>query len=180
MLSLGVLAVAAAGIEVSPVQTPLFLAAGFLFLALFLRMDGQRGDSRLLPPRPVDPRNGVGAALLMVLCFSAATITFGVYGPFLITQLHGVSALVAGYIVAASSIGWSVMAVVVSGADEKHDGSLILGGMGVLTLSIVGFMLTVPYGPLWLVAVFAALEGIGFGMAWTFILRRVTVLAPKR
>jgi hypothetical protein len=115
----------------------------------------------------------------MVLCFSAATIAMSVYGPILITRLHGVSALTAGYIVAASSIGWSIMAVIVSGADEKHDGSLILGGMVVLTLSIVGFMLTVPYGPLWLVTIFAALEGTGFGMAWTFILRRVTILAPR-
>jgi MFS family permease len=178
VLSVGVLAIAAAGIDVSLPRTPLFMAAGFLFLALFLRMDGWREDSRLLPPQPVDARTGLGAALLMVLCFSAATIAASVYGPLLLTQLHGVSALTAGYIVAASSIGWSVMAVIVSGAREKHDGPLILGGMGVLTLSIVGFMLTVPHGPLWLVAVCAALEGIGFGMSWTFILRRVTVLAP--
>ena len=27
-------------------------------------------------------------------------------------------------------------------------------------------------GPVWLVALFAAAEGIGFGMSWTFILRR--------
>jgi MFS family permease len=71
------------------------------------------------------------------------------------------------------------MAMVVSGADEKHDGGLILGGMAMLTLSILGFMLTVPHGPLWLVAVFACLEGIGFGMSWTFILRRLTVLVPR-
>jgi MFS family permease len=179
VLSLGVLAVAAAGIEVSPLQTPLLLAAGFLCLAVFLRLDARRQDNRLLPPRPLDARTGVGAALLMVLCFSAATIAVSVYGPLLLTQLHGISALAAGYIVAASSIGWSVMAVVVAGADERHDGALVFGGMLVLTVSIVGFMLTVPHGPLWLVAVCAALEGIGFGMAWTFILRRVTVLAPR-
>jgi MFS family permease len=177
VLSLGVLAIAAAGIEVSPALTPPLALAGLLLLTLFLRMDGLRNDRRLLPPRPVDPRTGVGAALAMVLCFSAATIAISVYGPLLITQLHGVSALAAGYIVAASSIGWSVMAVIVSGADERHDGALIFGGMAVLTVSIVGFMLTVPHGPLWLVTVAAALEGVGFGMAWTFVLRRVTALA---
>jgi len=113
----------------------------------------------------------------MVLCFSAATIPMSLYGPLLFTQLHGISALTAGYIVALSSIGWSVMAVVVAGAQERHDGPLILGGMVVLTLSILGFILTVPAGSLWLVTVCAALEGIGFGMSWTFILRRVTALA---
>jgi hypothetical protein len=33
------------------------------------------------------------------------------------------------------------------------------------------FSLCAPNGPIWLIAVFAALEGSGFGMAWTFILR---------
>lgn len=178
VLSAGVLAIAAAGIDVAPLRTSLLLAAGFLLLGLFLWMDSRGGSSRLLPPRPLDPRTGLGAALLMVLCFSAATIPMSLYGPLLFTQLHGIAALTAGYIVALSSIGWSVMAVVVAGAPERHDGALILGGMVVLTVSIAGFMLTVPAGSLWLVTVCAALEGVGFGMSWTFILRRVTALAP--
>lgn len=178
VLSAGVLAIASAGIEVTPLRTPLFLAAGFLLLGLFLRLDGRDGSSRLLPARPLDPRTGLGAALLMVFCFSAATIPMSLYGPLLFTRLHGISALTAGYIVALSSIGWSVMAVAVAGAQERHDGPLILGGMAVLTVSILGFMLTVPGGSLWLVTVCAALEGVGFGMSWTFVLRRVTALAP--
>ncbi len=177
VLSLGVLFVAAAGIEIKSVETPLLIAGGLVLLALFLRMDGRREASRLLPRRPIDPRNGVGAALLMVLCFSSATVAFGVYGPLLLTALHDIPALVAGYMIAASSISWSVMAIIVSGAKERHDGTLILGGMGVLTISIVGFAFSVPYGSLPMVLVFALLEGAGFGLAWTFILRRITALA---
>ena len=179
LLSLAVFAIAWAGIEVSFAETPLFIVLGFLLLALFLWTDGRRDSDRLLPRRPLDPRNAVGAALLMILSFSAATIAISAYGPILLTQLHGVSALTAGYIVAVSSVGWSVMAVLVSGADERHDSRLTIVGMSMLAISIVGFMLAIPYGPLWLVVVFAALEGFGFGMAWTFILRRVTILAPK-
>lgn len=178
VLSSGVVAIAAAGIEVAPVQTPLLILAGLVLLGAFLRLDGRRDASRLLPRRPIDPRDGVGAGLLMILTFSAATIGFSVYGPLLITELHGVSALVAGYLVAASSIGWSVTAVVVAGADEKRDSLLILGGMCVLTMSIVGFMFSIPHGPLWTVLACAVLEGVGFGMAWTFVLRRMTSLAP--
>lgn len=179
ILSLGVLAIAWSGIEISVFQTPLFILAGLVLLGLFLRMDGRQDDRRLLPPRPVDPRDGVGAALLMVLTFSSATIAYTVYGPLLIIQIHGLSALAAGYIVAASSIGWSVMAILVSGAGERHDGRLIVGGMTIVTLSILGLAVALPYGPLWLVLVFAIFEGAGFGMAWTFILRRLTALAPK-
>lgn len=179
ILSLGVLAIAWSGIEISPFQTPLFILVGLLLLGLFLRMDRHQDERRLLPPRPVDPRDGVGAALLMVLAFSSATIAYTVYGPLLIIQIHGVSALAAGYIVAASSIGWSVMAILVSGAGERHDGRLIVGGMTIVTSSILGFAVALPYGPLWLVLVFAIFEGAGFGMAWTFILRRLTALAPE-
>ncbi len=177
VLSLGVLAVAAAGIAVSPLTTPLLVAVGLLLLVLFLRMDGRRTESRLLPRRTFDPRDGVGAALLMIVCFSVATVALTVYGPLVFTRLYGVSALTAGYIVALSAIGWSVTAVIVSGVRERFDGALILSGMGVLTISIAGFAIAVPNGLFWAVLVFATFEGVGFGMAWTFILRRVTALA---
>ena len=89
------------------------------------------------------------------------------------------SALQAGYVIACSSIGWTIAAVLVSGLPERHDQKMILLGMLVLTVSIIGFVYSVPRGPIWLIAVCAALEGCGFGMAWTFILRRITSLANK-
>ncbi len=179
VLSLGVVAIAAAGIEVRAVQTPLLVLAGLVLFGVFLRLDGRRQANRLLPPLPLDPRHGVGAGLLMVVCFSAATIAFSVYGPLLITQLHDVPALVAGYLVAASSIGWSVMAVLIAGVGERRDGLMILCGAGVLATSVLGFMIAIPHGSLLTVLLFAFLEGAGFGMSWTFILRRLTALAPK-
>jgi cyanate permease len=108
---------------------------------------------------------------------SIATIAITSFGPLLVTAIHGVSALTAGYIVACSSIGWTVMAVLVSGLPERFDRLMIALGMAVVTLSIFGFLLAVPNGPVWLIAVSAAMEGGGFGMAWTFILRRMVAVA---
>jgi MFS family permease len=176
LLALGVLAIAAAGIEVQPLRSPLLVLLGLALIGGFLRLDARRSADRLLPRRPFDPRRGSGAALLMIFCFSAATIGLGAYGPVLMTVLHGTSALTAGYIVALSSIGWSVMAVLTSSAGERHDARLVLAGMGLVTLSIAGFAVAVPSGPLWLIALLATLEGAGFGTAWTFILRRATLL----
>jgi len=96
-----------------------------------------------------------------------------------VTRLHGASALVAGYLVACSSISWTVCAVLVSGAAERHDPKLIAAGMLAVVISILGFAYSVPNGPVWLIAVCSALEGGGFGLAWTFILRRATALAPR-
>ncbi len=179
VLSSGVVCIAAAGIEVSPIRSPLLVILGIAILAMFLRMDSRRHANRLLPLRPLDPRHGVGAALLMIFCFTASTIAISAYGPVLMVTLFDTSALVAGYILALSAISWTVAAVVTSGAPERRDRWLIMTGMIVLTISIVGFLYAIPNGPLPLIAVIAVIEGAGFGMAWTFILRRATAIAAE-
>lgn len=177
LLSLAVVLVAFGGVEVSILRTVPSVAAGLVCLIGFLWLDERAGDSRLLPRRPFDPWRLAGAALLMILSMSMATIAITAFGPLLVTAIHGVSALTAGYIVACSSIGWSVMAVLVSGLPERFDRLIIALGMTVVTLSILGFLHAVPNGSVWLIAVFAAMEGGGFGMAWSFILRRTIVVA---
>jgi MFS family permease len=177
LLCLAVILVAFGGVEVSILRTVPSVAAGLVCLIGFLWLDERAGDTRLLPRRPFDPWRPAGAALLMILSMSMATIAVTAFGPLLVTAIHGVSALTAGYIVACSSIGWTVMAVLVSGLPERFDRLMIALGMTVVTLSILGFLHAVPNGPVWLIAVFAAMEGGGFGMAWTFILRRTIALA---
>lgn len=177
LLCLAVVLVAFGGVEVSALRTIPSVAAGLACLIAFLWLDERAGDSRLLPRRPFDPWRPAGAALVMILFMSMATIAITAFGPLLVTAIHGVSALTAGYIVACSSIGWTVMAVLVSGLPERFDRPMIALGMAVVTLSIAGFLYSVPNGPVWLIAVFAAMEGGGFGMAWTFILRRTIAVA---
>ncbi|MEM1048947.1 MAG: MFS transporter [Pseudomonadota bacterium] len=177
-LCAGVVLIAYGGIDVSPVKTGILIAAGLAMLGAFLAIDARKDADRLLPMRPFDLRRPAGAALLMILAFSAGTIAITAYGPLLVTMLHDTSALTAGYIVACSSIGWTVVAVSVSGFSERHDPTLIAGGMLLVTASIFGFAWSVPNGPVWLIAVISFVEGGGFGMAWTFILRRTTAFAP--
>jgi MFS family permease len=177
LLCLAVVLVAFGGVEVSILRTVPSVAAGLVCLIGFLWLDERAGDTRLLPRRPFDLWHPAGAALLMILSMSMATIAVTAFGPLLVTAIHGASALTAGYIVACSSIGWTLMAVLVSGLPERFDRLMIALGMTVVTLSILGFLHAVPNGPVWLIAVFAAMEGGGFGMAWTFILRRTMGLA---
>ena len=176
LLCLAVVLVAFGGVEVSVLRTVPSVAAGLACLIGFLWLDQRAGANRLLPPRPVDPTRPSGAALIMIVSMSMATIAVTAFGPLLVTAIHGVSALTAGYIIACSSIGWSVMAVLVSGLAERFDRLAIALGMAVVALSILGFLHAVPNGPVWLIAVYATMEGAGFGMAWTFILRRTMKL----
>lgn len=180
LLGLGVVLIAGGGVEFAPVRTGSFVLAGIACIIGFLILDGRSGGARLLPSRPLGFGTPTGAALIMILSLSMAAIAITAYGPLLFVMLHGASALVAGYIVACSSIGWTIAAVVVSGSAERHDLKFVAVGMTVVTISILGFLYSVPNGPLWLIAVFTTMEGAGFGMAWTFILRQMTTLAPAR
>lgn len=177
LLCMAVVLVAFGGVEVSILRTMPSVAAGLTCLIVFLWLDQRSGVSRLLPRRAFDAARPIGAALLMILSMSMATIAITAFGPLLITAIHGVSALTAGYIVACSSIGWTVMAVLVSGLPERFDRLMIALGMAVVASSIFGFLYAVPNGPVWLIAIFAVAEGGGFGMAWTFILRWTISLA---
>jgi len=176
ILSAGVVMIAYGGIDIALFRTAAFVLAGVACLIVFLLLDGRQSKTRLLPTAPFDLRTPQGAALVMIITFSAGTIAITAYGPLLVTIIHDASALTAGYIIACSSIGWTVAAILVSGAPARRDPQLIALGMAIVTASILGFMWSVPNGPVWLIAICAAMEGGGFGMAWTFILRRITAL----
>lgn len=174
----GVVAVSAAGLSTEPLEIGALFGLGAGLLWLFFRIDARRGPDAMLPSDSLDIRRPLGAALVMVMAFCVATISFSIYGPILFTGLHGLSALHTGYLIALSSIGWSAAAIVSAGAAERYDRWLIRAGMALLCLSIAGFLAFAVSGPIWLIAALAFLEGAGFGIAWTFILRRTQALAP--
>ena len=178
LLALAVLMIAAAGVKIAILHTSLLATAGLGCLALFVRLDGTATNSRLLPLRPFDIRTQVGASIVMVFSLGMASIAVTAFGPLLITAIHQASALTVGYVITCSSIGWTIAAILVSGLSERHDRTMITLGVLVVALSVVGFLYAVPRGPIWLIAACAFLEGSGFGMAWTFILRFATSAAP--
>ncbi len=178
LVAAGVVLVARGGLVSDEGAVAFSLAAGLACIAGFFHVDRRRVDTRLMPRLAVDPRTRTGSALAMVLCFSIATIALGTYGPLLLTMVHGTPMLTAGYVLAVESVGWSVAAVAVSGASERRDPGFIAAGMMLVTASTAGLAVVVPAGPVWMVGVFSAVAGGGFGMAWTFILRRVTCAVP--
>ncbi len=175
-LASGIMLIAYAGIDIQVIRTSALIFAGLVCLCIFLWLDGRGEDNRLLPRRPFSLTAPASAALTMILCFAAATVAIVAYGPLLMTSLHGISALSAGYIIAAASVSWTLAAVIVSGAGEQHDSKCIATGMLLISASIVGFCYAIPYGPVWLIVVFAIVQGVGFGLAWTFTLRQATSL----
>jgi MFS family permease len=171
MLVPGVLGFAVASVVGSAGLAAVAAAIGIGFLGLFFHLD-RREHTPLLPERSFSAAP-VRAGLLMVLCFSIATISFSVYGPLLLVQIHHVSLLEAGYMVAIESVAWSVTAVTVGRVRPAGEPFCIKLGAVVIALGLAGFAISVPHGPLWAIALSATLQGGGFGLSWAFIARRV-------
>ncbi|WP_299149560.1 MFS transporter [uncultured Tateyamaria sp.] len=170
----GILAVAFAGHEPSALKVVCFIGIGLSFLTAFLWIDGRLGQHRLMPKFDPLLRDAPSAMMVMVASFAAATIAIGAYAPFFLVSLHGFTPLQAGYLVAMEAVAWAGTAALISGMPQCHDRRLIVFGLCAVTISIVGLISSIASGPIWLIGVSAILQGIGFGLAWSFIPRHAT------
>jgi MFS family permease len=177
-LGASVVLIAYAGVEISPLRSTLLLVFGLVGLVLFFRLDAWRPKSRLFPTRPFSWRTPVGSGMTMIFAFSVATISFSVYGPLLLTSVHGVSLLTTGYIIAAESIAWSILSILVANARPEWERLIITGGAVMIAGGIAGFAYAVPAGSLPLILFCAILQGGGFGIAWPFVTRVIVARAP--
>ncbi|TGQ96070.1 MFS transporter, partial [Mesorhizobium sp. M1C.F.Ca.ET.204.01.1.1] len=89
-LAVSVVLIASAGVDVALLRSSLLLGLGLIGLVLFFRIDALKPDSRLFPSRLFSWRSPVGSGMTMVAAFSVATCSFAIYGPLLLTTLHGI------------------------------------------------------------------------------------------
>ena len=178
-LAIAVMLIAGAGVSIALVRSSLLLTAGLIGLGLFFALDARRPASRLFPSRLFDWRGKVGSGMVFVAAFSVATCSFAVYGPLILTSLHGISLLTSGYIIAAESISWSILSILVANAGPKRERLIIVGGALMIAAGIAGFAWTVPAGSIPLILACAVLQGGGFGIAWPFVTRIIVVAAPE-
>ena len=158
--------------------TTLVLALGALvLLVLFLALDARSPGSRMFPERPFDPRTRVGAGLIFVFLAAMSTMSFIVYGPFVLEVIYDITPLAAGYIVAVEGVAWGIAAVVFASAGKHQEPVLLRLGAGAVAAGIIGLSVSVPAGPLWFVLPWAAAAGAGFGMMWGFLTRRIAQAA---
>jgi MFS family permease len=178
-LAIAVMLIASAGVSIALLRSSLLLATGLAGLVLFFALDAQRPASRLFPSRPFAWRGKVGSGMIFVAAFSVATCSFALYGPLILTSLHGIPALTTGYIIAAESISWSVLSILVANARPERERVIIIGGALMIAAGGAGFAWTVPAGSIPLILACAVLQGGGFGIAWPFVTRIIVAAAPE-
>ncbi len=174
ILSLSILLIAFSGIQSCAITSIVLCVLGMLLLWIIFILDSKHRQNRMFPSRPMNPSSPVGAGLLFVLSASIATMSFLVYGPILLETIHDVTPLTAGYIVAFESITWGLGAIAIAKISEKFHAMLIRMGSVLITLGLLGFAFWMSSGPIWLLLVCAAGQGVGFGISWAFIVKGIT------
>ncbi|TIN69078.1 MAG: MFS transporter [Mesorhizobium sp.] len=178
-LAVAVVLIASAGVDIALLRSSLLMALGLIGLVLFFTIDALKPRSRLFPARLFSWRTPVGAGMTMVAAFSVATCSFGVYGPLLLTSLHDIPLLTTGYIIAAESIAWSILSILVANAPPQRERLIIVGGAVMIAAGIAGFAYAIPLGSISLILICALLQGGGFGIAWPFLTRVIVASAPE-
>lgn len=177
-LAVSVILIATAGLAIQTVRSSVLLVAGLCGVGLVFWLDQRKPLSRLFPSRPFDWHSPIGTGMTMIAAFSVATVSFGLYAPLILTNLHGMSLLTTGYIIASESIAWSVLSILVANAPAERERLIITGGAFMIAAGVAGFAYAVPHGILPLILTCAILQGGGFGIAWPFVTRMIVAAAP--
>ena len=172
LLGVSVLAICQAGVMRSTVFASVLCVGGVLLLLAFLKLDSD-SENRIFPQGILNPKTVSGSGLLMISSLFMATISLTVYGPLLMYIIFGAAPLVAGYIIALESLGWTTVAISTSGVNVRFEPRLIRLGSGLVSISMVGLIYAMPSGPLWLIALLSTIMGTGFGMSWSFVSKRI-------
>ncbi len=142
---------------------------GFLGL---LAID-RKADVRLLPRDAGNLNSPAGQGYFIIFATEAAAIGFSVYGAAFLQSIHGLSPLVAGFVIGGIAAGWTVTALLVSRGGANRDALWLKLGVGIIAVGIVFGSWAVPRGAPAIVAAAMVLLGSGFGLAWVFIAKAI-------
>src|SRR5205807_673052 len=95
------------------------------------------------------------------------------YGPAILQQLAGLSALGAGYVVAIEAAAWTFSALLVAHLTGFWPGRMIRAGAICVVLGVGGSVIAFPVASVAGVVAAGAILGAGFGLSYSFMSQRV-------
>lgn len=184
LVLLAVAVVAASWASVS--DTPWLGALGLIAAAvtlLTIRRVEMHSSRRILPADAYTGRTAL-AALYGVSALLAVTVTCTeIFVPLFLQRLHGQSPLMAGYIAATASAGWTLGAILSAALREASVTRVIGVAPWACALGLLVLAMLVPMGAgnLWITAliiVALTLVGLGVGVVWPHLGNRIMTAAP--
>lgn len=174
LLTLAVVLMSSAGVTDSAMLAFLLVSAGMAMLALTIVAD-RREAVGLLPKSGSHVNTPLGAAYACFFAATAAAVGFSVYGPAILQFTNHLTALEAGYVIAAEALAWTSVALLVASARDVWMHRFIVAGISLVALGTALLIFVMASGNLPLVLIAGALVGGGFGMSYAFISRDIMV-----
>lgn len=122
---------------------------------------------RMFPKRAFQFRTMQGSAIAAKTVLGASAMSILVFGPLVLTQVHGRSATFAGAFVLVETIGWSVASFAIVSIPLGR--RLSLAGPFITLAGLVGCYLFLLDGQLIGAALSIAACGFGLGMIWPYL-----------
>ena len=151
--------------------TPLRLAlAAAMALAITsaLLLDG-RAHARLFPSGMLSLRRPVGKCFWMIFLLAMSTSPTGIYTSLFMQVVHDVTPATAGYVFATHSLAWTGAALVTARIPAGRVRVALVLGPLLLALGLTSLRLTIGTGPVALIALGLAVDGIGIGTCWAHV-----------
>ncbi len=172
VLALGVGAISAANLT-GTIPAIALVVVGIGLLVLVLWVD-HRAPVRMLPHRAGDLTTISGAGYAAMFALTAASMGLTIYGPAILQQLRGLTPLLAGYVVGAEALAWTLMAFVVAGVTTaRGERFWIRVGAGCILAGAVLLAVVMREAVIAWVVAGGALMGAGFGFSSSLMNRRV-------
>ncbi len=159
-----------------PSRVALIIAAVGAF-ALLCHLSGRTRGS-LLPSNAFSMRTTVGLGLWMALLLSLANDPFSLYGPLFLQELHGLSPLSAGYMVALEALSWTLGSMFVADVSPQRRWRWLIAGPLIMGTGLAGIAWRMPSGTLPQLLIPIICSGFGIGSCWSFIAQCVMEAAP--
>lgn len=144
----------------------------------------RRSARRLLPTGSFSRSSALGAVYLSMMLLSIMVTSSEIFVPLFLQALHGQTPLIAGYLAASMSAGWTIGSITGSGATgARMRRQLQLAPLPGLA-GMVALAILVPPGgdgswsSLAPLTVALVMVGLGVGLAWPHLLTQVLRLAP--
>lgn len=159
--------------------------AGVALILYGIAKSDLKSSNPLFPTGLYSLKHPVGALFSGVVLLSMG-VTTEVFIPYFLENIHDLRPLIAGYMAAMMSAGWTIGSLLTAGRSSQTVNKLmvfspILSGTCLLILALLMPWqgLSLEHGAAWLMVLPLLGIGMGVGMSWPHILSRVLIAADK-
>ncbi|MBN8726288.1 MAG: MFS transporter [Xanthomonadales bacterium] len=182
VLTAAVLAASVASVSASLPAMAAWLAVGAGLMAAFVRAQHQPG-SRLLPRGSFRISSPLGGLYAMSVLLAVTVTCTEIFVPLFLQSIHGSSPLMAGYIAALMSVGWTTGSLLTSGLQGTRRTAALRAAplLALLATAALAVLMPLPSGqPALMLAISAAMVtcGFGVGIAYPHLSAQVLTAAP--